>query len=779
MSVLGYLPLVVAAVAGAVVLLSPFVTRVDRALTRLSLGLFRNFVERWDWKREERIKLLQATHATTTYSVYATKTVLFSIVGGVVTFVGTSYAGYAVISTLIAHKEAVKSSLPGQLHFVIETKPDSFGSIFGLGGGGPIQLGIPGWIMDLLPPWVISTAAGVWSAFPDSIRSWIGFRAGSPGTGTSVGEVEILIVFPDIGFIPDSLAMLSTGQLALLFGGAVWLGLLGGATVYSLRWYNLSRKARERRILIDESFVRTVAFVYALSRSGMLFPEIMRSVARNRKAFGETAEEFNVAVKQMDIFGADVITALEQTAEWTPSEQFADFVKNFTTVLKSGKEIPDYLHGQYEEAQRERGENQEQLLEFFTALGEAYVAVLVAGPLFLVAILTIFGLLFGGQYTLLQFMVYFAIPAGNLGFIAYLGRIGQTLTSVQVPVTNENDQSPIDTSQAPDLETSPDPVADGGVAAVEENVRRLKIYDRLRPIRWALEYPVETLTSKPIVVLYLVAPIALASVAIRWHFHGAGTVPPETLDDWLIQATLLVAGSFAVVREIHNRRLKRIEKLVPDFLESLASTNEAGRSFTESLKRIGTEDFGILGVEFRRLLQDLEWGARTEDALIRFSDRIGSPTVARVVALLTNALRSSDQIGPVIRIAADEARKDRTLKRKRRQEMLMYVLIVYISFVVFIGITIALKTVLVPAVPSAEQLGSLGTGGSFGINVIVDPAVEEMKDKYTMLLFHATAVQAVVSGLVAGKMGEGSVKNGAKHVTIMLGGAYVLFHFLG
>jgi len=36
-------------------------------------------------------------------------------------------------------------------------------------------------------------------------------------------------------------------------------------------------------------------------------------------------------------------------------------------------------------------------------------------------------------------------------------------------------------------------------------------------------------------------------------------------------------------------------------------------------------------------------------------------------------------------------------------------------------------------------------------------------------------VQAVCSGLVAGKMGSRSVRDGAKHVAVMLGTAYAVF----
>jgi archaeal flagellar protein FlaJ len=85
-----------------------------------------------------------------------------------------------------------------------------------------------------------------------------------------------------LGFLSNVLSVpaLTVGELfvLLLFSSAT-VGLLGGATTYWLRWETPSHRGSARAIRIDASLARTVAFVYALSRSGMAFPEIMRTLA--------------------------------------------------------------------------------------------------------------------------------------------------------------------------------------------------------------------------------------------------------------------------------------------------------------------------------------------------------------------------------------------------------------------------------------------------------------------------------------------------------------------
>jgi flagellar protein FlaJ len=46
---------------------------------------------------------------------------------------------------------------------------------------------------------------------------------------------------------------------------------------------------------------------------------------------------------------------------------------------------------------------------------------------------------------------------------------------------------------------------------------------------------------------------------------------------------------------------------------------------------------------------------------------------------------------------------------------------------------------------------------------------------YTLLFFHASLIQGFCSGLVAGKMGSGSISAGVKHSVIMVLVAYVVF----
>ena len=136
-------------------------------------------------------------------------------------------------------------------------------------------------------------------------------------------------------------------------------------------------------------------------------------------------------------------------------------------------------------------------------------------------------------------------------------------------------------------------------------------------------------------------------------------------------------------------------------------------------------------------------------------------------------MRASNEIGPVLRIAAEQARADRRLRRQRRQEMFTYLIVIYVSFVVFLIVIGALDYVLIPNLPDTSGVGVQGgpsiLGGFSGGD----------EDAYRLAFFHTAIIQSTLSGLVGGMMGGGSIMDGVKHATIMLAITYGVLTMLG
>jgi len=568
---------------------------------------------------------------------------------------------------------------------------------------------------------------------------------------------------------------------AVLTVGGTVIGLVVAGVTYWYRWERPRSHAEVRRRGINEGLPRTVAFVYALSRGGMAVPKVLHTLADNRDVYGHGADEISVAVRQMDLFGRGVVTSVRHVGQRTPSEQFKTFAENLASVLQSGQNLSDFLRAQYERYRDEAEDRQEEILELLATIAEAYVTTLVAGTLFLMTILLVFGLTTANTLSFLQMLAYVLIPLANVLFIVYLsGKL--ELLGVSRGSNTGALRSAIGSSYSrPEAETrrGTDQRADGGTVsgtAPTGSIRgQLATYDRIARVKRVLSQPVQTVLRRPTSILYVTVPVALASIALRApRALEGGDVRIRLLDDILVQAALFVLITFAVVWELHSRRIAKMEAALPELLERLASLNEAGMSMIESFDRVRESDLGPLSIEVERIWRDLEYGANIDDALRRFGLRVRTTATTRVVTLLTNALRASGNIGPVLRIAGEQASAELKLRRKRRQQMLTYLVVIYISFLVFIVIIGAVQEVLVPSLPN--NVPTPDDTSRFSVDPTAFARFGQVnKAAYTLVFFHTALVQAVLSGFIGGQIGEGSIKDGAKHAAVMLAVAYVVF----
>ncbi|SMO79583.1 type II secretion system F family protein [Halorubrum cibi] len=731
---IAYIPLVLAVVCCLALAASRAVPRADLVVTRLALSLFGDYVASRGRRQRER-DLMRAAHVGGTHREYASRTLLYAGVLGVAGGVIGVYLAAAVLTALEVGGDRLSEVLPDPLSFV----------------AGLTRL-------------------------------------------TEVGLLELFVL----------LAVASATAGTALSAGA-----------YYARWAILSQRATARAAEIDATLPRTVAFVYALSRSGMPFPRVMDTLAENEAVYGEAATELSVAVREMNAFGTDVLTALRHTARRTPSDDLSEFAENLASVLGTGRSLSAFLNDQYERYQEEAETKQEQYLELLSTFAEAYVTTLVAGPLFFITILVVIGLVLEDTLPLLRVVVYVAVPLATFGFAVYVDSITQGIGGTERIHASETlhgrtaggDFAGRDDDRGGNGDrggtgdrrdhtaaatTTSSPRSDGGIVADgwQASRERLRAYDRFRSVRAWASSPVEHVLRSPEAVLAVAVPIAILGAAATVHPLSAGepTEIAARIDAPIVGASAFVLAVYAIVYEIRKRRIRRIEAAIPDFLDRLASVNEAGTSVVASIRRVAGTDLDALTTDLERTRRDMDWGADVTSALHRLEHRVASPMTSRAVVLVTNAIHASGDVAPVLRIAADEARATWTLRRERRQVMLTYLIVIYISFLVFLGVIAALSVSFIPAIEEASVAGTasgsgtgVGTGaGGAGVGGGLAAGLGDIDgNAYERLFFHAAAIQAVCSGIVAGQLGEGSAKDGAKHAAILLTLTLVAFAAMG
>jgi tight adherence protein C len=171
--------------------------------------------------------------------------------------------------------------------------------------------------------------------------------------------------------------------------------------------------------------------------------------------------------------------------------------------------------------------------------------------------------------------------------------------------------------------------------------------------------------------------------------------------DWSASRTILLAiaagvlGFFApsiAVKQARDKRVQSIEKDLPDVLDLLAISVEAGVGLEGAIRSVSERFPGPLGEELSHALSEMELGSSRRDALEHLRRRTEVPDLDGFVMSLLQASALGMPLTRVLKTEADE------LRRRRRQRVreaaaklpvkLVFPLIVFVMpamFVVIIG----------------------------------------------------------------------------------------------
>jgi len=285
--------------------------------------------------------------------------------------------------------------------------------------------------------------------------------------------------------------------------------------------------------------------------------------------------------------------------------------------------------------------------------------------------------------------------------------------------------------------------------------------------RHFLKSPQQQIKKEPSYALLISLPIS----AIFLLLAGLKTGLTPAFDNVLLFTILIAIVPPGYIHYFKRRRVKRIEQYFPNFLRDVAEMNRSGMTLTKSVGTVSKGEYGDLTIEIARINAMLSWGISFEDALDKFADRVATPLIYRSVALINQASRAGGNVPDVLEVAAKDAYILKMMEKDRASNMIIYVVISYMSFGVFLFVIGILSYSFIPVMAEASLTASAAGGGAEQFIGVFDPEV------FRRLFFHAALIQGFSSGLVAGQMGEGEVIAGLKHSVILTMIAWVCFTF--
>lgn len=258
--------------------------------------------------------------------------------------------------------------------------------------------------------------------------------------------------------------------------------------------------------------------------------------------------------------------------------------------------------------------------------------------------------------------VPFIIYVGAAAVIAAIGLIMWAFLSQTAGASSAGDLSGItDMREAVLRESAGDRLLSPILRSLGRRTRRLtptgmidNLDKKVRHAGLSHKWPTERILAMK--ALLAIAGFGLGFLYFRSNGGGMGV---------LVLFGLGFAGYMAPdfkLNKLAETRGREINYQLPDVLDQMTVSVEAGLGFDAAMARVVKEDEGPLCDELGRAMQDVQLGVRRSDALGAILERTDSADLRHFLLALTQAERLGMPLARVLRVQAKEMRHKRRMR---------------------------------------------------------------------------------------------------------------------
>jgi tight adherence protein C len=224
----------------------------------------------------------------------------------------------------------------------------------------------------------------------------------------------------------------------------------------------------------------------------------------------------------------------------------------------------------------------------------------------------------------------------------------------------------------------------------------LKLLNEERLRKTLISAGMYSTTPRQLIGYQLIAAVGLPTLWI-WLALAVGSSAPLTV----IAAIFFIAiGWFApgfIVQRRAEGRLYRIDRNMPELIDLLVVTVEAGLSLSAALQLAGERMKGPLGEELRIVLQEQRMGLTPVQALENMVGRCPTPAVEAFARAMMQGQALGVSVGAILRSLAIEMRKRRRAAAEQQAQKAPIKMLFPLVFMIFPALFVV---ILGPAVVS-------------------------------------------------------------------------------
>ncbi|MCD6477428.1 MAG: type II secretion system F family protein [Candidatus Aenigmarchaeota archaeon] len=218
----------------------------------------------------------------------------------------------------------------------------------------------------------------------------------------------------------------------------------------------------------------------------------------------------------------------------------------------------------------------------------------------------------------------------------------------------------------------------------------------------------------------------------------------------------LIVGPATIAKYVEYKKSRKIESMFPNFLSDVVSGTQSGMTLTQSIKAASKNEYGPLSPYVKKMASQIDWGIPFDQVLKGIAKELRSKLIDRTVSTIIETHRSGGSISDVLESVSTSVTEVERIKEERKAHVYSQILTGYVIYFVFLGVIIGLQKFLIPTL-------SFTGVSQFGV-----PSTKESTGNYNTVFQNLIVIQGLFSGLAIGKMSEGSIMAGLKHVIVFI-----------
>ncbi|RLI75678.1 secretion system protein [Archaeoglobales archaeon] len=552
----------------------------------------------------------------------------------------------------------------------------------------------------------------------------------------------LLTTPPNLFSVYSILVALSGGVVGLIVYSLFLPKMKYGEVFFSLSFFLIFYltsilypmiKMRTRKTKIDLKLPHAITYMQSLCNSMPLY-EVFKSIFQEKDLYGEVSEEFGFIVRDVELFGENLINAMVNLMNTTPSENLKELLEGLIVVFESGGDLQNYFATKSYHY-RERAKKQLEIhLKTLEILSEVFVVVFVAMPIFLIVMISTMSLLGKSIGYELFVYLYFFIPVGSmlLIYVIDLMNIKEDLSLTRV--------------ERKKLYYPPSIISEKS-AEIPKKVEKRSFKD-------FIYLPFKAVKMDYYNSIYF-SVIVTSVLSLFFYFNKTLF---RFVESFVSLATISFCIPLLVAFEYRARFVRNVEKEIPELLRQMLNLKDIGLTLQSVINIIKDSKIGVLSRELKMVDADIGWGATIIDALVEFINRVGISSVRRVISLIVKASNVTENVRDILLISIEDFEYELKMKSDRFTTGFAYLVIIYVSFFTFLYI--------------AYSMQSSFLAGLTKLNVPINLSGS------LSLMYRISLILALFSGILAGQMEKGHILNGLKHVCVFMLSSFILFEVI-